>query len=349
MSKEYWTERDSKTRERINTLLNDLPDFVGNYESFISDTTAALTRENYIRDLKLFFDFILKELDLSSVYDITPDTLSSLSVDFLSSYSRHLSNYNSKGESVTIKDSTKSRRLSAVRSLYSYLYDTEQIPQNQMTKIKTPKLDDEEIIRLEDDEVMDLLRTITDGEGTEGSERARIYNQIQATRDITLISMLLNTGMRVSELVGLDIDDLDLKRFSVRVIRKGHSNYSTLYFNDDLRDLLSYYLSYRNKIEGVKEGSEKALFLSSRKSRIGVRAVEKLVKKYSDRAGIIKHISPHKLRSTFGTKLYIETGDIKAVADTLGHKSISTTSRKYVEAGREVRRANREKVNYKKG
>lgn len=345
MSKDYWKERDDKTRKRINDLLNDLPDFVGEYERHISDSTAALTREHYIRDITQFFDYICKELDYSSRYDVTIQTLSELSVSFLDSFSKHLSNYNAKGEPTSMKKTTKSRRLSAIRSLYQYLYDTDEIPQNQMQKVKSPKLDDEEIIRLEDDEVDDLLYAITSGKGTELSKRAKSYNEIQSLRDVTIVSMLLNTGMRVSELVGLDIDDLDLKRFSVRIIGKGHENYSTLYYNNDLRELLMHYLTYRNRIEDVKEGSEKALFLSSRKSRIGVRAVEKLVKKYSERAEIRK-ISPHKLRSTYGTKLYSETRDIKAVADALNHKSISTTSRRYVSSSKEVRKANRDKVNY---
>lgn len=345
MSKDYWNERDDKTLERINELLDNLPDFIGEYENHISDSTAALTREHYIRDITQFFDYICKELKYSSRYDVTIQTLSELSVRFLDSYSKHLSNHNAKGESTVMKKTTKCRRLSAVRSLYQYLYDTDQIPQNQMQKIRTPKLDEEEIIRLEDDEVDDLLDAITSGKGTELSKRAKSYNEIQSLRDVTIVSMLLNTGMRVSELVGLDIDDLDLKRFSVRIIGKGHENYSTLYYNNDLRELLMHYLTYRNRIEDVKEGSEKALFLSSRKSRIGVRAVEKLVKKYSERAEIRK-ISPHKLRSTYGTKLYSETRDIKAVADALNHKSISTTSRRYVSSSKEVRKANRDKVNY---
>ena len=348
MSKNYWNEREKKTLNTINSLLDELPDYIGDYETYISDTTSALTRESYIRDIKIFLEYVQEELGLSSIYDVTPDVLSGLSVDFLTSYSKYLSTHNTKGESTTIKDSTKSRRLSATRNLYTYLYNSERIPQNQMSKILTPKLDDEEIIRLEDDEVQDLLSAIAEGKGTESSKMAQKFNEIQALRDITIVSVLLNTGMRVSELVGLDIDDLDLKRFSVRVIRKGHSNYSTLYYNNDLRDLLMHYMDYRNSIKDVKEGSEKALFLSNRKSRINVRSVEHLVKKYTERAEIRKHISPHKLRSTFGTKLYLESGgDIKAVADTLGHKSITTTSRRYVEAAKEVRKANREKVSFK--
>lgn len=346
MSKEYWNERETKSRERTSALLDNLPDYVTRFEIYISDTTSALTRENYIRDITLFFDYLCTELNYKDPLEIPVEVLASLSVDFLSDYSKHLSNYTKNGKSADMKKSTKSRRLSALRTFYTYLYDTEQIPQNQMTKIHSPKLDEKEIVRLEDDEATDLLRTITNGDGTEKSHQARGYNEIQSLRDITIVSLLLNTGMRVSECVGLDINDLDLKRFSVRIIRKGHSEYSTLYYNSDMKELLDHYLIYRSKIEGVKEDSENALFLSSRRQRIGVRAVEKLVKKYTERAGIIKTITPHKLRSTYGTKLYQETGDIKAVADTLGHKSIETTSRNYVDSGREKREALRETVRF---
>ena len=345
MSKEYWSEREKKSRERTTALLDTLPKYVSKFETYISDSTSALTRENYIRDLTLFFGYVSDELELGSPLNVEIKILAGLSVDFLASYSKYLSN-NTKNDGTSIKVTTKSRRLSAVRALFKYLYDTDQIPQNPMTKIHSPKVDDKEIIRLEDDEASDLLRTITTGVGTEGSKQAEKYNSLQNLRDMTIVSLLLNTGMRVSECVGLDLGDIDTKRAAVRVIRKGHSEYSTLYYNSDMAELLDNYLSYRKKLNGIADGSENALFLSSRKQRIGVRSVEVLVKKYTDRAGILKPITPHKLRSTYGTTLYQKTGDIKAVADSLGHKSIETTSRKYVESSKERRMALREVVNF---
>ena len=333
--------------ERTNTILDRLPDFVSRFITYISDTTSALTRENYARDIEIFFDFIEKELEIEKA-EITTDTLSKLSIDFISDYSKYLS-YNMKnGTPHKVSEVTKARRLSSIRSLYKYLYISGQIPENQLTKVRSPKLDDKKIIRLESSESANLLNTILTGKGTEASSQAQKFNAMLGLRDYTLIALLLNTGIRVSECVGLDISDIDTSTYSLRVIRKGHSEYTTLYYNDDMAALLDDYMDYRNSITGVKAGDEKALFLSNRRQRISVRSVEELVKKYSGRANILKHITPHKLRATYGTALYEATGDIRATANALGHKSIETTSRRYVETGKDARRRNRGMVNFTK-
>lgn len=343
MSKEYWNERETKSLERTNAILDTLPDFVSRFITYISDITSALTRENYTRDIYIFFEYIKKELDIE-ILEITIDTLSSLSLDFLSDYSKYLSNNMKNGKPHKVSEVTKARRLSSVRSLYKYLYISGQIPENQMTKVRSPKLDEKEIIRLEDDESIDFLNTILTGKGID-SEQGKRFNEQQMFRDYTIMAVLLNTGIRVSECVGLDIKDIDTSTSSLRVIRKGHSEYTTLYYNDTLTELLEEYLDERAAIKDVKEGSEDALFLSNRKKRIAVRSVEELVKKYTERAGLLKHITPHKLRSTFGTSLYEATGDIRATADALGHKSIETTSRRYVETGKDRRKKMRGAVN----
>ena len=344
MSKEYWNNREIKAIERTNAILDHLPDFVSNFITYISSSTSALTRENYTRDIEIFFDFIEKELKVKKI-EITTETLASLSVDFISDYTNYLSNNIKNGKPHKVGEVTKARRLSALRTLFKFLYINGKIPENQMTKIASPKLDDKEIIRLKNNESLGLLNTIITGEGTQGSEQAQRFNELLGTRDYTIISLLLNTGIRVSECVGLDINDIDTASCSLRVIRKGHSEYTTLYYNDQMGEILNDYLAYRSSFEGVKEGHEKALFLSNRKQRITVRSVEILVKKYTERAGILKHITPHKLRSTYGTSFYEATGDIRATANVLGHKSIETTSRRYVETGREARERLRGAVN----
>lgn len=339
MAKDYWNTREEKTIERTNLILDRLPDFVSRFIFYISDNTAALTRENYTRDIEIFFEYISKEMDIN-IEDISTDLLGSLSVDFFSDYSRYLSNNIKNGKPHKVSEVTKARRLSSLRSLYKYLYVTDQIKENQMSKMKSPKLDDKEIIRLEDEESINLLSTILTGEGASTPQASKFNDQL-CIRDYTIIALLLNTGIRVSECVGLDISDINTELFSLRVIRKGHSEYTTLYYSDEMAQIMDDYLEERLNIKDVKEGSENALFLSNRRQRIAVRSVEELVKKYSDRAGILKHITPHKLRSTYGTSLYLSTGDIRAVSDALGHKSIETTSRRYIESGKEVRKRNR--------
>ena len=151
-----------------------------------------------------------------------------------------------------------------------------------------------------------------------------------------MLTLLVGTGIRVSECVGLDIQDLDFDTNGMRILRKGGSEV-ILYFGDEVREALLDYLDERELIT-AKEGSEDALFLSMQRSRISVRAVENLVKKYSRTVTTLKNITPHKLRSTYGTQLYKETGDIYLVADVLGHKDVNTTRKHYAAIEDERRR-----------
>lgn len=148
--------------------------------------------------------------------------------------------------------------------------------------------------------------------------------------------LFLGTGIRISELVGLNNDDLNFKDNSFVVTRKGGSK-AILYFDEDVAAALQRYLDYKEmNYEDLKEPN--ALFVSSNRSRITVRAVENMVQKYAKIVSPLKRISPHKLRSTYGTALYKATGDIYIVADVLGHKDVNTTRKHYAAISDENRR-----------
>ena len=157
-----------------------------------------------------------------------------------------------------------------------------------------------------------------------------------------MMTLMLGTGIRVSECVGLDMDDVDFKNNGIKIHRKGGSE-SVVYFGDEVRETLLEYMAERQKITAA-DGSVNALFLSMQNKRINVRSVENMVKKYSQLVTTLKHITPHKLRSTYGTNLYLETGDIYLVADVLGHKDVNTTRKHYAEIEDERRRKAAKKV-----
>lgn len=188
-----------------------------------------------------------------------------------------------------------------------------------------PKLHESEIIRLDSDEVERLLDEVESGDNLTKSQKK--YHDKTKLRDTALLTLLLGTGMRVSECVGIDINDVDFKNSGIKVRRKGGYE-AIVYFGDEVEIALLNYLEYRNTIKPVA-GHENALFLSLQNKRISVRSVENLVKKYSGLITTLKHITPHKLRSTYGTNLYKETGDIYLVADVLGHKDVNTTRKHY--------------------
>ena len=140
----------------------------------------------------------------------------------------------------------------------------------------------------------------------------------------------------MSECVGIDINDIDFKNTGIKIRRKGGYE-AVVYFGEEVEKALLDYIEERKHII-PHDGHENALFLSLQKKRIGVRAVEKLVKKYASLITNLKKITPHKLRSTFGTNLYKESGDIYLVADVLGHKDVNTTRKHYAAQDDENRR-----------
>ena len=132
------------------------------------------------------------------------------------------------------------------------------------------------------------------------------------------------------------MDDVDLKETCAKIFRKGGKE-AVVYFSDEVARALAPYLEQRKDMNPVS-GHENALFLSLQNKRMSVRAVEKMVKKYTSGVTTMKKITPHKLRSTFGTALYQETGDIYLVASVLGHSDVNTTKKHYADIENDSKR-----------
>ena len=219
----------------------------------------------------------------------------------------------------------KARKLASLRSFYNYYFRNELIEKNPAALVPMPKLHEKEIVRLDADEVALLLDVVESGDKM--TKQQLYYHQKTKVRDTALLTLLLGTGMRVSECVGIDLQDIDFKNNGIKIRRKGGYE-AVIYFGEEVETALADYLEQRSHIIPA-EGNENALFLSLQNKRISVRAVEKLVKKYASLVTKLKKITPHKLRSTYGTSLYRETGDIYLVADVLGHKDVNTTRKHY--------------------
>ena len=218
------------------------------------------------------------------------------------------------------------RKMSALRSFYAFYYKREMIKTNPTLLVDMPKLHEHAIVRMDEGETAALLDLIEHG-GDDLSGQKKVYYEKTKVRDLAIVTLLLGTGIRVSECVGLDVDDVDFRNNGIRIIRKGGSE-SVVYFGDEVEKALLDYLEVRDTIIPLP-GHENALFFSTQRKRMGVQAVENMVKKYSRMITTSKKITPHKLRSTYGTALYRETGDIYLVADVLGHKDVNTTKKHY--------------------
>lgn len=327
---------------KLRELQAKLPEFIKDFFRGIEPTTSIRTRISYAYDLHIFFQFLLERNPVFGSYSIKDfkvsdlDRLEVLDIEEYIDYLKLYSKQNDETKYITNGERGLSRKMSMLRSFYSYYFKRGMIQTNPTVMVDMPKLHDKVIIRLDADEVVMLLDYIENcGEKLSG-QKLHFYEKTKV-RDFAIITLLLGTGIRVSECVGLDLTDVDFKNNSIKVTRKG-GNQMYIFFGPEVAEALYDYIHLeRNAIHPLK-GHENALFYSLQKKRIGVRAVEKLVKKYASQITPNKHITPHKLRSTYGTNLYQETGDIYLVADVLGHHDVNTTKKHYAALGDERRK-----------
>ena len=325
----YHEQKDVENILRLREVLTTLPPFCRDYFRAIDTTTTTKTRISYAYDIRIFFQFLLDENPAFKNYkmtDFTVDVLDQIKALDLEEYQEYLKVYKAGDKTETNGERGLKRKISALRSFYAYFYKREMIETNPTVLIDVPKIHDKSIIRLDTDEVALLLDYIEHC-GDQLTGQKRVYYEKTKERDLAIVTLLLGTGIRVSECVGLDIEDVDFKNNGIKVTRKG-GNEMVVYFGPEVEKALKRYIEVRENIIPL-EGHEHALFYSAQRRRIGVQAVENLVKKYASQITTTKKITPHKLRSTYGTTLYQETGDIYLVADVLGHKDVNTTKKHY--------------------
>ena len=340
----YHEQEDIENTKRIRGILKELPPFCTDFFRGIEPRTSARTRLAYAYDLKTFFDFLKQvnpELKTKELRDFPLSILDEIKLMDLEEYMEYLKCYSTeKREDLINTERGIMRKVSTVKSFYNYFYRTERIQNNPASLLQLPKIHEKEIIRLDVDEVARFLDEVEDGECL--TEKQKAYHAKTKLRDLAMMTLLLGTGLRVSECVGLNINDVDFRNGGLRIHRKGGKEV-IVYFGAEVEYALQDYLSEREHIV-PEEGSEEALFLSMQRKRINVRSVEKMVKKYAQLVTPLKKITPHKLRSTYGTNLYRETGDIYLVADVLGHSDVNTTKKHYAALEDERRRSARNKV-----
>lgn len=332
----YYQERNLSNLDKIDRLLEDLPYFCEDFLRGVEQRTSTLTRLNYCYDLRIFFDFLSKRnFRGKAVREITLEDLETVTETDIEIFLSYLSHYRYGDKRLSCNEHAKARKLSTVRSLFKYFFNKGLIEVNNTAKVSTPKIHEKEIIRLEGDEISSIIDTAESGQGLSG--HARGYHEQTKVRDTAILTLFLGTGIRISELVGLDNESIDFANNSFIVTRKG-GNQAILYFSDEVAEALVAYMAQKEDDPTIPS-DEHALFLSLQRKRITVRAVENLVKKYAKIVSPLKKITPHKLRSTYGTALYHETGDIYIVADVLGHRDVNTTRKHYAAITEDNRRA----------
>ncbi len=338
MATDYAGAQYKEYTQMLRERLKELPPYCAEFFRGIENETLVRTRFAYAGDLLLFFKYLTAEVERfkgREVPSLTLRELEGVSVTEIEMYLEYISLYSDENErEKTNSERAKARKLSALRSFYKYFIKKEKLERNSPALVDLPVIREKTIVRLEPDEVANLLDIVESGEGL--SDRQKEYHQLTQKRDLAILTLFLGTGIRISELVGIDMDDINFSANEFSIIRKG-GDQDILVFGDEARAALLDYMLQREGISAAPR-HENALFLSLQRRRLTVRAVENLVKKYAAIAVPLKKISPHKLRSTYGTMLYRETGDIYLVADVLGHKDVNTTRKHYAAVSEDRRR-----------
>ena len=336
MALTYHEQLDLKNTAQLRELVKELPAFASDFFRAMEIKKATNTRRNYAYDLNTFFYFLrtqnpyfkdkdIRTLPVSILDDIQP-------VD-IEEYLSFLTYYERDGQLYRNHEEGKARKLATLNTFFGYYHKKGMIEKNAPSVVDVPRVKEKNIIRLDANEVAQLIDNVESGEKLTKAQKR--WHEKTRDRDLEIIVTLLGTGVRVTELVGLDIGDLDFDNGAMRVIRKG-GNEDMVYFGEEVEEMLRNYLDERLEMT-PEPGHENALFISQNNTRITVRSVERLVKKYASTA-TAKRITPHKLRSTYGTALYQETGDIYLVADVLGHKNVNTTRKHYAAMKEERKR-----------
>lgn len=329
MANTYDDELNRKNLIRIKELTAEMPYYVNDYFIARKSNTTSKTRLSYAYDLKKFFVWLqssVPELSDTPLKNISIETLAKVSARDIEEFLDYLQTFVETINSPV----TVARKLSCLSAFFDYLVRHDLLVSNPCDKVMKPKIKkDNRIIKLSPDEVVRFLNAIEFG-CEKMSQRQKNYLENTRQRDLAIATLLLGTGIRVSECVGLNRKDLDFESCKINLLRKGHKR-QFIAMGDEVIDALQSYLLLRNMITPRDAKDEDALFLSTQRTRMSVQAIENMITKYANFVGTREHITPHKLRKTYGTELYNETGDIYLVARALGHESVNTTKDHYIQ------------------
>ena len=309
---------------RINEMLNMMPGFISDFIYNFGHTEQLATKFEYTRDIRDFLQYMVNyipEHSLKAVNELTIDDVAKVEPLEINRYLTVLQGNTSSG----LKESTLKRRRATLSSMYSFFVSNGKMTKNPVAATKTIRIPQKNLVYLTNDEQRMLLNAVRSGANL--SKKAASLHDQYADRDSALFILLLDTGLRVSEMLSTDIIDYDLEVCSVVVKRKG-GDIQTVYYSDECASYLESYFSSQKTKHAIL-GNEIPAFTTLSGERLGVRAVENLVKKYVEAAlpDKAKIISPHKLRSSFAMSFYEASNkDILLLQKKLNHKSITTTN-----------------------
>lgn len=305
-------EVDKKNERRIQELLIGYPNLLKSYVTSINDKTSY-TKLVYVRYIGHFLDYVKNTLKLNINNTVNYTKIKPMNI---SDYMETIK-YDKNGKEKSV--SYYNTQLSAIKSYFDFLENNEIVKNNPCKKIKQLKDNKEhEIVTITEEDYNIMINNIKNGVG---NHKARAIQKKWISRDMALLTLGLTTGLRVSAIVGIDIDDIDFDNRLLKVTEKGNKE-RKIYLGIKTLRVLHTWMEERKTMVG---NDEKALFISKNYKRISSNAVEERFRMICQ--GTKKRITPHKMRATCATTLYEKTGDIYLVQKQLGHKNIENTKR----------------------
>lgn len=299
-------EKEIKSKEKMQSKLYDLPEIFEEFYIYLNgDHKTYTTIERYINYVQDFMIFITKGKPNNTFYkDVTPTVIKR--------YISSLETQNKNGEIVRLGDEIQATRWSALNTFFNFLTEEDYIAINPMTKTKRPKVKTKhKVTYLTPEEIQFVLNKI------EQEGRKRLKN-----RDLCIVALGLSTGLRVSALVQINVEDINFNTNKIKVIEKGNVT-REVDIGNNMRGLLLNWIKDREIYFNTKDNP--ALFVSQHNKRMCTDAVRDLITKYT--SDLSKHITPHKLRSSAAMNLYSSGVGILSIASILGHENITTTQR----------------------
>lgn len=343
MAEEYQNDLQLSLDKKVRTIVNELPDFMSKFfKDLKTKGMSERTRLEYAYDMKRFMAFVscqagFKDVNLNACK--ASDILDVLTFDDIQEYLDTLNTHihidkNGNAKEILNSPSSKARKISSLRSLYKFYFRIGEINHNLSDLMDLPKIPDNNIVVMDKEQVSRILNAISDTTNMSNGEIIR-HNKI-IKRDYAIMMLFFGTGIRVSELVGIDLDDIDFYNASLIITRKG-GDQDEVYFPSIVEEAITDYVN--SDRDNLLNGADSpALFISMQHKRMTVRSVQLMIKGYATKAGLNMKVTPHALRRTFGTNLYEETNDIYLVADALHHSSVETTRKHYANMSKEHKR-----------
>lgn len=322
---------NKKTHNNANEIIETLPIYCQTYFDNKSGRHSANTALSYAAEIRKFLMWLLDnvpDLENCSLSEIPIETIDKLDDTDAGHYMRFIS---------SLKSSSKKHTIAALNGLIKYLIRTKRIHgPNPFDEAKV-NAEQHKVVYLDNEEKAAFLQAVVEGDGL--LKKQKKYYEKNGVRDTAIAMLFFATGLRVSELVGIDIDDIDFKNHSIRVTQKGKDESDDyVYMSDESEGALREYLEIRESLYDPLK-TERALFLNHGRNikdedgnsvkqsgyRITVKSTERLIKRYKDAANITKKITPHRLRATFAMDVLEAKGDLRLTQQLMHHKNVQTT------------------------